>query len=259
MAWFGTPAFRKKEKRMINRYSFRNRFALLVLVLSLLTAVSIRSLVEAKAGRGVPVFDLTTVKPGTPVTKWISRRGGSEGGPLRLMEKARLRTIEADPFEPLLSPSASFTSSGSITIASSGNATPYPTAPLTSCSNGACVNVSGMAGAVQNVTVTFNSWNNTGTELSSTFIAVLLQAPDGTAFELDSNACKAPGASSLTLTDAATLHAAPNTTCFSTGNWKPTTNHFIPFSLDNFSAPSPGYYVHAGRSGRQWQRHFYNH
>jgi hypothetical protein len=134
----------------------------------------------------------------------------------------------------------SFTSSGSITIPASGNASVYPTAPQSSCVNAACIEVSGMVGVVQGVSLTFNNWNNTSDAFSSTFIDVLLQSPDGRAFLVMSATCKAPDTSTFTMTDAAAANAGSDTDCFATGNWKPTTHHFFDFVLDSFSAPGPG-------------------
>ena len=141
----------------------------------------------------------------------------------------------------------SFTSNGAITIPATGNSAQYPTSPLASCANAACINVTGMTGAVQNVSLTFNSWNNTGTASSAANLGMLLQSPSSgtsgiSALELLSNACKTAGVSSFTLTDAGTSSASQNGSgaCFGVGNWKPTTHHFTGFVLDNFSAPGPG-------------------
>ncbi len=106
-----------------------------------------------------------------------------------------------------------------------------------------------MVGAVQNVTLTFNSWNNTGTDVSAANLGILLQAPAAgsqgiSALEVMSNACKTAGTHTFTMTDAGTANAVPNPagggSCFGTGSLKPTTRHFTGFTLDNFSSPGPG-------------------
>ncbi len=130
-----------------------------------------------------------------------------------------------------------FDSSGTITVSSALQASPYPTSPA--CGNGACVTVSGMVGSITDVKLTFNSFNVT----NAYNLGILLEAPNGAALDVMSNACHVAGSTTFRLTDAGTVngHAAPNTSpCFGTGDWLATTNHFYPFSPDNFPAPGPG-------------------
>ena len=148
---------------------------------------------------------------------------------------------------------ASFTSTGTITIPASGNAAQYP--PASGCAgNAACVTVSGLTGPVTNVTLTFNSWNNTSTLASASSLGVLLQAPaagsnGASAFEVMGNVCKTTGTQTFTLSDAASATAFPGAEpCFGAGGGgtlKPSANHFASFSLDPFSAPGPATYQRA--------------
>ena len=126
------------------------------------------------------------------------------------------------------------TSAGSITIPGTGNAAQYP--PAGACSgNNACVNVSGLTGAVTNVTLTFNSWNNTSTVNSAASLGILLQAPvagsnGASALEVMGNACKTVGTHTFTLSDGGSAFALQGTEpCFGAGGagtLKPSANHY---------------------------------
>ena len=134
------------------------------------------------------------------------------------------------------------TSAGPITIPGSGNAAQYP--PAGACSgNNACVTVSGLTGAVTNVTLTFNSWNNTSTVNSAASLGILLQSPaagsnGASALEVMGNACKTAGTHTITLSDAGSAFALPGTEpCFGAGGGgtlKPSANHYASFSLDPY-------------------------
>jgi hypothetical protein len=144
----------------------------------------------------------------------------------------------------------SFTSSGPITIPSSalgGNAATYPTSPA--CTNAACVTVGGMTGAVLNVTLTFNNWNNTSTVASAASLGVLLQSPaagsnGASAFEVMGNACKSTGNQTFTMSDTGSAFANPGVEpCFGLGGGgtlKASADHYAQFVLDPFSSPGPG-------------------
>jgi subtilisin-like proprotein convertase family protein len=133
---------------------------------------------------------------------------------------------------------STFNSSGTITVSSALQASPYPTSPIGSCTNGACITVSGLVGSITDVKLTFNSFN-----VSSAFnMGILLQAPNGAALDVMSNACHQAGSSTFTLTDSGTVngHAGTGTNCFTTGQWLATTHHFSGFLPDNFPSPGPG-------------------
>lgn len=133
---------------------------------------------------------------------------------------------------------STFISSGTITVSSALQANPYPTSPIASCNNGACLAVSGLLGSVTDVKLTLTNLN-----ISNFFnVAILLQAPNGAAFDVTSNACHVAGSTTFRLTDSGTVngHANQGTICFNTGDWQATTNHFVPFVPDNFPTPGPG-------------------
>jgi len=132
---------------------------------------------------------------------------------------------------------SSFTSGGAIVVSNTIKASPYPTAG--SCTaNNACVDVTGLTGTITNVSVTLTNVTLTGTAN----VAILLESPGGGKLDILSNACRGSGTQTFTLTDQAATPAAPGpaTNCITTGNWKPTNNHFTGFSADNFPSPGPG-------------------
>ncbi|HZD48916.1 MAG TPA: hypothetical protein VE178_09225, partial [Silvibacterium sp.] len=83
-----------------------------------------------------------------------------------------------------------FSSSGSISIPNSDGTTgasPYPTSPLASCTNAACIAVSGLTGTYtsMSITLSFSSLNNE----SFTSPAFLLESPSGAKLDILSFAC----------------------------------------------------------------------
>ena len=132
---------------------------------------------------------------------------------------------------------ASFTSGGAIVVSNTIKASPYPTSG--SCtSNYACVDVTGLTGTITNVSVTLSNVTLTGMPN----VAIMLESPGGGKLDILSNACRGSGTQTFTLTDQAAASAIPGpaTNCITTGNWRPTNNHFTGYYPDNFPSPGPG-------------------
>jgi hypothetical protein len=131
-----------------------------------------------------------------------------------------------------------FSSSGIISIGSALQANPYPSAPIGSCGNGACIIVSGLVGQATDIKLTLNGFSVS----NANNLAILLQAPSFAALDVMSNACHVPGSSTFSLTDSGTAQgfAGLTSNCFNSGNWLATTHHFFGFVADNFPSPGPG-------------------
>ena len=117
---------------------------------------------------------------------------------------------------------ATLSNSGSITIPTTGIATPYPSA----------ITVAGLSGTITDVNVTLNGF----THALPDEVGVVLVAPNGDALLLmDGFGNLAPaGGLNLTFDDSAAAQM-PDTGAPTGGSWKPTSH----YSNDSFPAPGP--------------------
>ena len=118
----------------------------------------------------------------------------------------------------------SFASAVSVTIPSSGNATPYPTT----------IGVSGLTGTVQKVTATLTGFGHGFPD----DVDVLLVGPGGQKVLLLSDAGGGGVVSGINLTfDDAAASALPDGSSLASGTWKPSA--YEP-TTDGFTSPAPG-------------------
>jgi subtilisin-like proprotein convertase family protein len=117
-----------------------------------------------------------------------------------------------------------FCNAASISIPSSGDASPYPSE----------ISVSGLTGSVSNVTVTLNSIRHT----YAGDVDILLVSPAGQKFIILSDVGGSNGldtAATITLSDAATANLPTGSNVIASGTYKPTNND----TDDTFSTPAP--------------------
>ena len=122
---------------------------------------------------------------------------------------------------------SSFTSGGAIVVSNTIKASPYPTSG--SCTaNNACVDVTGLTGTIQNVSITLSNVTLTGTPN----VAILLESPGGGKLDILSNVCRGSGTQTFTITDQAATSAVPgpSTNCITTGIWSPQIMSLRDFS-----------------------------
>src|SRR5271156_4683897 len=140
-----------------------------------------------------------------------------------------------------------FSSSGSISIPNgSGRAVPnaYPTSPLQSCTNAACIKVSGLTGTYTSMSITlaYSSLNSN----SFGYPAILLESPSGAKLDILSFGCAyelSPMSVTFTLSDSGTVLFPPaynpdNENCpsgFANSTYKPAA-----YEVTNDIFPSPG-------------------
>lgn len=135
-----------------------------------------------------------------------------------------------------------FSNSGSITIPSGfGSTTPtsgqYPTSGT--CTNAACINVSGLSGSYTSMSINLSFSNMNSQSLAS--IALLLESPDGThMLDILSFVCGGgPVSGSFALEDSSSNGLFPQNNCPGSFASNYLATHYDAGVADNFPSPGP--------------------